>query len=261
MKVSIIIPSGSTEQNAHVRINCLWRCMNSLHNNPGIPFEIILIDNAQTENHHQAIQKIFRTYPSVTHLIVNRVNEMMGGAFKQGCEIADGKFFVFMADDCLLSPGWLSALLLPLERFPDSLYVGALEVGPNVRSKLEGKIYVDDISYTIRTRAGCYVWALRAEHYNHVIPWQRKHFADTRMANRLRGKGFSFIFPTKKGYLAYSNLNYLRPWEYQRDKANSVMDFKKEHMGRSWEGDKVRLLQAPEEPKERYPLRNKRKKK
>lgn len=260
MKVSIIIASGSTEQNAHVRINCLWRCVNSMHDDPGEPFELIIIDNAGVQDHRDAIRQIFDTYPTVTHVVANRVNEFMGGAFRQGAMISDGEILVFAADDTLLRPGWLTALIKPLEVFPDRKYVAALQSGPNTRTRFLGKIMVEGVPYCLRARAGCYIWGLRRKDYELVAPWRRFHFADTRMANRIRRMGFVWTMPSqpKEEFLSHTNLNYLRPWEYRRDRKVPVQKFKDRYLAELWKCLPAAPppLQPPVQPTERFPLKN-----
>lgn len=249
MKISIVIASGSTELNAHVRINCLWRCVNSLHEDPGHPFELILIDNSKTEDHRQAIATIYDTYRSITHVIKNRINERHGGAMRQGLFVADGDILVTMPDDVILAPRWLEVLVAPLIE-TDKPYIASLQKGPNVRARTRGQIEVDGRTYKLWTRAGHYTWAMRRQDMEKMGTWKRKHFADTRMANTAQRLGYLWTVPLPDRYIKHSNLNFLRCWNY-RNKRSAQFD-KFDYLETVW---KDVVTKEPERPSERFPLK------
>lgn len=254
MKASVIITSGSTEVNAHVRANCLWKCVNSMHEDPGAEFELIIIDNCHGSSvHRDAIEEIWHTYKNVTHVIRNRVNEFHGGGVRQGLYVADGQVLVQCADDIRVAPGWLKVLCDPLVEHPDQKLVGTLGPGINVKARRCGLLQCRDRQYRLLDRAGAYCWAIRKTDYqNNLPPWYRKHFADTRMANKMSERGFKFSAPIEPGFLKFTNANYLRPWDY-KDKRNAPM-FKEEYI--QWVWRKGVLAKKPHVPVEKYPLKN-----
>lgn len=250
VQVSIVIVSGSTKLNEHVRINCLWRCVNSMHDNPGMPFELILVDNSVTSLHRAAINDIYDTYDSVTHIIKNRVNERHGGGMRQGVHAADGEIIVSAADDVLVRPGWLPVLIAPLVETQER-YIGALVHGVNTSGKRCGEITLEAGEYQLWTRAGHFVWAIRCQDLEIVGPWKRQHFADTRMAQKATVSNFLWTAPKVEKYLGYTNLNYLRPWNY-RDKRNARF-FKERYLDAAWTRGVV--VGAPCQPMSKFPLK------
>ncbi len=250
VRISVVIVSGSTKLNEHVRINCLWRCVNSMHEDPGMPFELILVDNSVTPLHRAAINHIYDTYSSVTHIIKNRVNERHGGGMRQGVHVADGDIIVSAPDDVLVTPGWLPVLIAPLIE-TDGRYIGSLGRGVNTRGKRCGEIEVAGRPYTLWTRAGHFVWAIRRADYEVLGPWKRRHFADTRIARKAVVAGFVWTAPKHGRWLDYTNLNYLRPWVY-RDK-RPFRDFKFRYLDIVWE--KGLVTGEPYRPTQKYPLK------
>lgn len=254
MRVSVVCSTGSTDLNSRLRAELLWRMVNSAHNDPGLPFELILIDNSQGGAHRQAIRDIFDTYATVTHIVQNRVNEYHGGGVTQGFKLADGDMLVQITDDLELSPGWLKEMLLPLRQFPEEKLVGALLKGHNTSSsRLVKSIRMDGRNWNVLTNCSAYCWAYWRETHEKVGPWKRSHFADTRLSRRFQRTGYHFVVP-EKPFATETNLNYLRPWNYKEDRGTYAAQAKAEYVDGVWRDGFY--LQNPVVPTKDRPLRN-----
>lgn len=222
--ISCVCATGSTEINSALRAELLWRMVNSMHRYPGHEFELILVDNCHGPGpHRDAINQIFDTYRTVTHLVRNRVNEYHGGGVNQGVALADGELLVQIVDDLEWEPGWLKKLvapLIPIEASTRKRICAPLN-GHNSRGKHLRTEMIGGSLYHARSIAAAYAWAFWRETYDDLGPWRRAHFADTRWANSARGKGYEFLVPVER-IARETNLNYLRPWDYQAEKKNNA---------------------------------------
>lgn len=232
-KISVIVVTASRALNRNVRKWCLTKCLASMHREPGYPFELILVSNASHGDHLSTCRSLTNRYWTITHYVENRLNEYYGGGARIGAELADGDILVFAADDIFVSPNWLKLLAKPLVAW-DTECVSCLQPGPNVRSKLTGTLRLDGARYQRRTRAGAYLWGMNRGTYEKVGPWPRKHFADTEMANRIRRQRIPFICPVDHGYVSHLNLNFLRPWDYSKEKGRRADMDKWEELDTKW---------------------------
>ena len=99
--VSVIIPHYNGE-------DMLYNCINSIYNNISINnFEIIIVDNASTDN---SINRIKNSFGNVK-IISNKSN--LG--YSQGCNIganhANGKYLLFLNNDTEHSKDWIEKLV------------------------------------------------------------------------------------------------------------------------------------------------------
>jgi GT2 family glycosyltransferase len=95
----------------------LENCLESLQRGLPPECEIILVDNASTDGSLRLVQERF---PRVRLLHSNH-NLGFAGGNNFGAQLARGRYLVFLNPDTLVEPGWLEALLWPLE---EDLQVG-----------------------------------------------------------------------------------------------------------------------------------------
>ena len=76
--------------------------------------EVICVDNASGGD---SAQLIARRFPQV-QLIQQPVNLGFAGGVNVGLEVAKGDVFVLLNQDCIVQPGWLTALLNALQAYP-----------------------------------------------------------------------------------------------------------------------------------------------
>ncbi len=98
--VSVIIP---TRNRAESTLECLTSVYRSSHKN----LEVIVVDNASTDNTGDLIRE---KYPSVK-LVVSEYNRMAVGGRNLGIEYAKGDFLLFIDSDNEIDPNMISALV------------------------------------------------------------------------------------------------------------------------------------------------------
>src|SRR5581483_6415991 len=94
-------------------------CVDSLLRHTPQPFELIFVDNASSDG----TVDFLRTIPN-SKLVSNHENLGFAGGNNQGLAIAEGDFVVLLNNDAIVTPGWLDALLRPLERDPRLGFAG-----------------------------------------------------------------------------------------------------------------------------------------
>ncbi|HOP25799.1 MAG TPA: glycosyltransferase family 2 protein [Candidatus Sabulitectum sp.] len=104
MKTSVIIPHYNG-------IAILGDCLDSLLAHDRRPDEIIVVDNASTD---QSVEMLKARYPQVRLLALLK-NTGFTGANNAGISIASGDMIVLLNNDCIVERGWLSALLQRME--------------------------------------------------------------------------------------------------------------------------------------------------
>jgi len=106
MKLSIIIVSWNVKED-------LLKCMRSIEKNePSCTFEVIIVDNASTDDTVSAIEKEF---PQVV-VVANHENRGFAAANNQAIELSHGEYVLFLNPDTILHPNSLDILI----RFIDS---------------------------------------------------------------------------------------------------------------------------------------------
>ena len=103
-KCSIIIPHFNGE-------NILYRCLNSIYNHTKEKHEVIVVDNASSDN---SISMVKQKFPK-TKIISNKRNLGYAGACNIGAEKSDTNFLVFLNNDTEVSKNWLEPLLESLK--------------------------------------------------------------------------------------------------------------------------------------------------
>ncbi len=101
--------------------NLLSQCLESVYNSKYQNYEVILVDNASTDNSHIEARKKF---PKIT-LISN--NENLGSVGRNsGISIAKGEFIVLLDNDTKVTPNWLDEFLKDFKIHGYGMYQGKL---------------------------------------------------------------------------------------------------------------------------------------
>jgi GT2 family glycosyltransferase len=95
----------------------LLNCVDSVLKNQYPNFEVILIDNASTDNSIQPVEDTYKT-DSRMHIIKNSTNLGFSGGNNVGFENSKGKYVVFLNNDTKVELDWLSSLVNALEADP-----------------------------------------------------------------------------------------------------------------------------------------------
>lgn len=86
--------------------------------------EVIVVDNASTDNTLTNLETLKQTHPrgEALHYHANPTNIGMTGNFRRVLELATGKYVTFVSSDDLLYPGALTALVGALEAHPEATF-------------------------------------------------------------------------------------------------------------------------------------------
>jgi glycosyltransferase involved in cell wall biosynthesis len=94
---------------------------------PRDSFEVVVVDDGSAVSPAPLIDTL--RHQLAIRLIALPRNLGPAAARNAGASAARGKFLVFIDDDCVPTPGWLSALVSQLHEHPDCLVGGRVENG------------------------------------------------------------------------------------------------------------------------------------
>ena len=133
--VSIIIPVFNQLEYTHACLASLQAVQEQA------PFEVIVVDDCSTDTTRDAIAQI----PGVVYLR-NDSNSGFIASCNAGAKMARGKYLVFLNNDTLVKPGWLTALLDTFKEERRAGIVGSKLLYPDGRLQEAGGIIWQDAS-------------------------------------------------------------------------------------------------------------------
>ena len=92
----------------------LSKCLSSLFKSDYPNFEVILVDNASTDESIELVQRYFCQYSNL-RIICNNRNLGFAEGNNIGAKAAKGKYVVFLNNDTEVDPEWLKELVMVLE--------------------------------------------------------------------------------------------------------------------------------------------------
>ena len=125
LQVSIIIPVYNQVEYTRV---CLERIYQ--HADPDLAFEVIVVDNASTDETEAFMKQIRKRYPNLTYIRSERNLKYAGGC-NLGARKARGKYLVFLNNDTEPEPGWLRQAIRVFREEPNVGILGAKLLYPD----------------------------------------------------------------------------------------------------------------------------------
>ena len=100
----------------------IYSCLQKIADNgyPTQDYEILLVNNNSTDNTEQLCRKFGSDYPQVQFRYFNETNQGLSYARNRGIAEAAGNWLVFLDDDAMLHPGYLTNLKTHLDQYPDA---------------------------------------------------------------------------------------------------------------------------------------------
>jgi GT2 family glycosyltransferase len=99
-------------------------CLRSIYCNTTYPnFEVIVVDNASTDETPAWLKNYSRTHPNLK-LILNSDNLGFAGGNNQASREAAGEYLIFLNNDTVVTQGWIERLLAPFQSDPGIGLVG-----------------------------------------------------------------------------------------------------------------------------------------
>lgn len=146
MKISVIVPT----YNRNVK---LVETIGRIENNP-FPkkqFEIIIIDDASTDNTEEIVQDLIKKYRNIKY-IKNTKNLGPASSRNKGIKLSRGEYIFFTDDDCLVPKTWLSEYLSFFNKHKELGGIGGIlqPYSNNAVAKIE--IFKDKILKIRRTK-------------------------------------------------------------------------------------------------------------
>lgn len=124
---------------AHNRAEYLYQCLESILANTTMPFEVVVVDDASTD----AVPTLLTRLANV-HTISNPENVGFVPSCNEAAAAARGRYLMFLNNDVIVTPGWLSPLVDSAERDAGCGAVGGKLVRPDGTLQEAGSIAWQD---------------------------------------------------------------------------------------------------------------------
>jgi len=121
------------------KVEYTYQCLETIKANSDLPYEIIIIDNASSDNTSELLDRI-----KYARIIRNAENIGFLRACNQGAGIANGEWLLFLNNDTQVMPALLSTLLRTTEKTEKCGAVGAKLIFPDGKLQEAGSIIWTD---------------------------------------------------------------------------------------------------------------------
>jgi GT2 family glycosyltransferase/2-polyprenyl-3-methyl-5-hydroxy-6-metoxy-1,4-benzoquinol methylase/glycosyltransferase involved in cell wall biosynthesis len=130
--VSIVIPTFN-------KAEYLYQCLNNLLSYTDVPYRVIVVDDCSEDLTTKLLNKVLRI-----DIIKNEQNLDFIRTCNKGASFARGQYILFLNNDVVVSPRWLSVLVRTIEEISNCAAVGAKLVHPNETLQEAGSIVWQD---------------------------------------------------------------------------------------------------------------------
>ncbi len=127
--VSVVIPTYNRKE---ILLKCIDSCLASDY--PAL--EVIVVDNASTDDTAEAVEKNYQSDDRV-RLVRLSENMMAAGGRNAGMKVSKGEYILVLDNDNVIFPDMISQLVRAMQDRPDVSYVGALSI-----NKGSGQIWI-----------------------------------------------------------------------------------------------------------------------
>ena len=135
-EVSIVIPTFN-------KAEYLYQCLKSILFHTDLPYQVIIGDDCSKDLTPELLKKIRNI-----HVVKNEQNLDFIRTCNKGARFARGRYTLFLNNDVIVTPRWLSGLVSTIEQIPNCGAVGAKLVRPDGRLQEAGSIIWQDGSAT-----------------------------------------------------------------------------------------------------------------
>lgn len=113
----------------------IYKCLQRIAENgfPVSEYEIVMVNNNSTDNTEQLCLKFAADYPDVNYRYFNEKNQGLSFARNRGIKEASGEWLVFLDDDAMILPDYLTNLSTHLAQYPEAGAFGG-KISPEFES-------------------------------------------------------------------------------------------------------------------------------
>lgn len=138
------------------------RCIESIREHTGLPYELIVVDNGSTDGTLEYLQE-----QGDVKLVANSENVGAPFARNQGLQIAKGEYIVFFDNDIVATKDWLKILVEHSKNNPEVGLIGPMS------NYVSGPQFVPDSSFEDINDMHSFARKLTADHNGSFIPANR----------------------------------------------------------------------------------------
>lgn len=191
---TIVLPTMVWPGIEDERMPLLRQTISSLWTATDYPFELIVVDNGETEDHTRYLTSEFAA-GRIEHLVLNRHNTTANGATDIGVRLSQAEYIAYSANDLRYHRGWLRDCVRALEAMEGKgKFIAVSERGWHKGAKYElGTVEIDGEPWLVQNRGDTFNWVLRRKDYYEIGPLGWAHHQDGFQATRAFELGWRFL--------------------------------------------------------------------
>lgn len=108
LHVDIILP-------VHNAIHIVEQCIQSVLTRTFLPYHLFIVDDASDCKTKEVLAKVTEENPEKITLITNKKNKGFAATVNRGMRAGDGKYIVLLNSDVMVTPRWLTKMVMALE--------------------------------------------------------------------------------------------------------------------------------------------------